>query len=82
VDSTKRGNISRFINHCCDVLPKTQHEPPNTKAHRNIITPKTYTHIQHVTTPPYPLSPSLQPNCYTRVIKVDGWKKIVVFANR
>jgi hypothetical protein len=40
VDSTKRGNISRFINHCCD------------------------------------------PNCYTRVVKVDGWKKIVVFANR
>lgn len=24
----------------------------------------------------------VQPNCYTRVITVDGQKKIVVFANR
>jgi SET domain-containing protein len=40
VDSTKRGNTSRFINHSCD------------------------------------------PNCYTKVITVDGEPKIVVFANK
>ncbi|KAJ3332740.1 U3 snoRNP protein [Blyttiomyces sp. JEL0837] len=40
IDATKKGNLARFINHCCD------------------------------------------PNCNAKIISVDGFKKIVIYANR
>jgi len=40
IDATKKGNLARFINHCCD------------------------------------------PNCYAKVITVEGQKKIVIYSKR
>ena len=79
VDATMSGNEARFINHSCEVRQThattswapvyttlLTHDPP-----LSFLSPLT---LSHFSLP--------QPNCYSKVITVDGQKKIMIFALR
>lgn len=71
VDATKRGGIARFINHSCEVITATL----------RLCGTEQYLHGLSFSNEIMMLI-SMQPNCYTKVITVDGQKKIFIYAKR
>lgn len=74
IDATQKGNAARFINHCCEVSRRQKQLLHTGRSWGFEYTPNGRISM--------PTSILCQPNCCSRVITVDGVKKIMIFAQR
>lgn len=82
VDSTKRGNISRFINHSCDVSTKRERHMRYLRVTCARLCCAAFLCLTVASLSISSSFSSSQPNCKTNCIDSSGGKKIVVLANR
>ena len=72
VDATKCGNLARFINHSCDV----------SLLYFKLLLLFYMNFITFISNFNYISISSLQPNCYAKIITIDGEKKIVIYSKQ
>ena len=74
VDATKCGNLARFINHCCEVR--------NILNFSNVVNVNDVNEVSNILNISNDVIFSSQPNCYAKVIKIDGQNKIVIYSKQ